>query len=738
MTPGNKIDDLQILRGVAVSMVLLSHFLVSTVLLEMLPFSLSSSLFIGVHLFFVISGFVIARSLMRTDYDPVRFAVRRGSRLYPTLVVFLVVSGAVNAAVRVTGWPAWVFANWTTPLADFLEQAAGILGGYLIHRNSTVGYMNATMWVLSVEFHFYAVALLLAIAAASAGLTPRMTGHLFFAAAAGVYAAAVYGRLLLALGQRLGPGSPLVAYGSDFLALGVLLAFLPDRTFARFRRRGGWPVLAAFLIPIMIIALCRGSEIASSRGPNYRDGVGMLAVGLSFASLVALGVAGAVSAALPRPLCRLLAAIGDRSYTIYVLHLPCMVVAWVATFMVNEAWVRSVRTFAIPQVMLALAILVPATELVHRRVERRWIGGGAGVAARWRGSPLARNTVLSFLRPAFIIAIATLALAEIGLRIYHRIHPLSIFYSDSYNRFRGKPFARDLDSRLNSKGFKDVEFETRKADGTFRILGIGDSFAFGVVPYANNYLTLLEEGLNRSGHKVEVINMGIPGIGPSDYLALLLREGLELQPDLVLVSLFIGNDLLIQEGPRTLIGYSYVATAIKYSIDRHTKFEGQIVSADLTYDDGAPTFADEAYLAIEHDRSNIYVKQDKGFAQDFVAALSHILRMKEICDHRGIRFTVVLIPDEVQVDGLLRQKVIRASRLSPEVFDFARPNTLLGEQFAERNIDYVDLLEDFRFASTSARLYKPNDTHWNVKGNEVAADLIAKHLVAGFTTMGQK
>src|SRR4030095_10830935 len=130
-------------------------------------------------------------------------------------------------------------------------------------------------------------------------------------------------------------------------------------------------------------------------------------------------------------------------------------------------------------------------------------------------------------------------LGEAALRAYDFVAPLPIFYSNSYNRFRGKPFAPDWNSHLNSKGFKDVEFNTRKAAGTTRILGIGDSFAFGVVPYENNYLTLVEHYLNQSGHRVELINMGIPSTGPSDYLSLLAHEGLPLEPDRVLLSFFI-------------------------------------------------------------------------------------------------------------------------------------------------------------------------------------------------------
>ena len=122
--------------------------------------------------------------------------------------------------------------------------------------------------------------------------------------------------------------------------------------------------------------------------------------------------------------------------------------------------------------------------------------------------------ILRVGRDVLIIALSTVALGEVGLRIYNSIDPLPIFYSGNPNRFRGKPFAPFWNFHLNSRGFNDVEFSAHKTPGTIRILGIGDSFAFGVVPYEYNYLTLVEQYLKQSGHNVELINMGIPSIGP--------------------------------------------------------------------------------------------------------------------------------------------------------------------------------------------------------------------------------
>ena len=60
--------------------------------------------------------------------------------------------------------------------------------------------------------------------------------------------------------------------------------------------------------------------------------------------------------------------------------------------------------------------------------------------------------------------------------------PPYIFYENSYSRFRGKPLADDYDFRLNSMGFKDLEPKKEKESNVYRILALGDSFVFEVVP----------------------------------------------------------------------------------------------------------------------------------------------------------------------------------------------------------------------------------------------------------------
>ena len=347
------------------------------------------------------------------------------------------------------------------------------------------------------------------------------------------------------------------------------------------------------------------------------------------------------------------------------------------------------------------------------------------------GTP-ALKAILKVGRDVLIIVLLTLGLGELSLRIYNYFDPLPIFYNDSYNRFRGKPFSPDFSFHLNSRGFKDVEFSIKKATGTIRILGVGDSFAFGIVPYEYTYLTLVEQQLREGGHNVELINMGIPGIGPKEYLALLAREGFVLEPDKVLLSFYVGNDFfdLFDEG-RSFVTHSYVASLITYAYSFWTNVEGQIIHslpANAKYSDDAAAFTDDHYWRMQLSGRDIYLQHNQAFEDLFERTMTYISEIKQLCDRRNVGLTVLIIPAEIQISKALQARLMADPGLAPTSLDFKRPNRLLRARFEELRIDYIDLLPEFSSRPPNERLYKRNDIHWGIAGNALAATLISQHL----------
>jgi lysophospholipase L1-like esterase len=103
--------------------------------------------------------------------------------------------------------------------------------------------------------------------------------------------------------------------------------------------------------------------------------------------------------------------------------------------------------------------------------------------------------------------------------------------------------AGTLAYRTNSLGWREREFTLKKPAGTFRVLVIGDSFAFGTGVRQNHVLSsrLQQDLTAEHPGPVEVLNLGVPGYNTSHEVALLVRYGIRLDPDLVVI-VFVMND----------------------------------------------------------------------------------------------------------------------------------------------------------------------------------------------------
>ncbi len=115
--------------------------------------------------------------------------------------------------------------------------------------------------------------------------------------------------------------------------------------------------------------------------------------------------------------------------------------------------------------------------------------------------------------------------------------------------YRHKP-SLDLDLgsyrlRTNQLGFRGPEIAVQKPAGTFRIVVLGDSVAYGTG--VNDEVTFLrrwEAELNAAGaaQRFEVVNTGHPMYDSMQELVMLRDEVLALQPDLVLL-VYVVNDI---------------------------------------------------------------------------------------------------------------------------------------------------------------------------------------------------
>ena len=98
---------------------------------------------------------------------------------------------------------------------------------------------------------------------------------------------------------------------------------------------------------------------------------------------------------------------------------------------------------------------------------------------------------------------------------------------------------------INSLGLRGEEVTADKPAGTYRILGIGDSFAFGEgVKDDDTFLHRLQLRLNASNAeptRYQVLNAGVQGYNTRDEVVYLEHRWLAVNPDLVLIVFYIND-----------------------------------------------------------------------------------------------------------------------------------------------------------------------------------------------------
>ena len=475
--------------------------------------------FIGVDVFFVISGYLISRNLLAESASgqPVRlldFWAKRIRRLVPALALMVIATLALSALILSP-------FEWTD-----LPREAGAAALYvsnILFATAETSYFDVRggespflhTWSLGVEEQFYVVWPLLFLAVAWLVRRPdgrKRTLLCLFGAGATVSFA-----LSLWLTQR---GSPWAFYSLptrawEFAAAGLLAGIVVPAAL-----RGRRAQVAGYATGFILL----GAATLAFRGDQPYPGLRAV---VPVAATLLLLVAGESSDSPPSPLHRALAArpmqwVGRVSYSWYLWHWPAMILA--------VAWLdRDSTPIRVTAGLLALPI--------------------AGAAHHWVENPLRFSAWLTTSRARTVAMGAGVTLLVVVAAVGFARYSDRALTSDRYAELVAtKDAHRGLDCAVDERSPSGIDYCLDGDLGASRtIMLIGDS-------HARQWMAAFADGAESADARLAVrwksVCPSLPvrvtsfeGIESADCAAFrteTLRLVEELRPDVVVVANYSG------------------------------------------------------------------------------------------------------------------------------------------------------------------------------------------------------
>jgi peptidoglycan/LPS O-acetylase OafA/YrhL len=365
-----RVPELDGLRGIAILLVIVCHYLVMTVEAQKgSPLSIARGLlgltWSGVDLFFVLSGFLIGGILVDSRDSPRyyrTFLARRIHRIFPVyyLSLLLFAAGLAAGLGSRQGW-AWLFGD-AFPLATYATFTQNFAMA-LEHRWGP--YWTNITWSLAVEEQFYIV-LPFVVWLVPNRLLPRVL-------IGGILIAPALRTLLWFTDPNVHyPAYALMPCRADALGLGALAAVV-----LRKPNIGEYlPTIKRWLYPAFFVLLAGMGALTVFRVSDttlLMNSIGYTWIALFYLSILLIGVISPgtpVGAVLRNPA---LQQFGTLAYFIYMFHQAANGIVHIMLFGREpkiDSWASALAT------VMSLAALFLAAKLSWRYMEKPLIKRG--------------------------------------------------------------------------------------------------------------------------------------------------------------------------------------------------------------------------------------------------------------------------------------------------------------------------------------------------------------------------
>ena len=326
--------------------------------------------------------------------------------------------------------------------------------------------------------------------------------------------------------------------------------------------------------------------------------------------------------------------------------------------------------------------------------------------------------------------------------LHHRFTP------GAAGRYQSTEF--NTEYTINSHGLRDREFPLQKPEGTRRILMLGDSFTEGDgVELRETFSKVIEDRLRRSGEpRVEIINAGVGSYSPILEYLYLKREGLRLQPDMVVLNLDLSdfydditytrlarldsNGIPLSVSPDGADPESRsFPTVVKDFFKEHTRLYNWVRIRINRYIEGARhegNFSGD----IRFDKYAM-LRENHAAADDREWTLSYryLLLIRDLLKEQGIDFWITVYPYGVQVSP----KEWNAGRVfwgfKQDTLYSIRPQSFVEEFGRKSGIHVVNLCQQMRDSSATVfPMYLADNGHFTPRGHQIVAGILEREMKA--------